>query len=102
MGSSLNRYEQRTHGQIIAIALLYVRMIQITVNSPYNTGMAFLQYNDSMEHSIWLSLMYARLRVFYNLLSSDGSFWVSLDDNEAHYYKVLCDEVFEREIFWLM
>ena len=83
-----------------AIEAKYAGKIQcIYIDPPYNTGMAFLQYDDNMEHSIWLSLMYARLRVFHNLLSEDGSFWVSLDDNEAHYFKVLCDEVFGRANF---
>ena len=49
-----------------------------------------------MEHSIWLSLMRDRLEIIRRLLSQDGSLWITIDDNEGHYLKVLCDEVFGR------
>ena len=71
----------------------------IYIDPPYNTGSAFEQYDDGLEHSIWLSLMRDRLKVIYNLLSKDGSLWISLDDTEHAYCKVLCDEIFGRNNF---
>lgn len=71
----------------------------IYIDPPYNTGSAFEQYDDGVEHSIWLSLMRDRLEVIYNLLSKDGSLWISLDDNEQAYCKILCDEIFGRNNF---
>jgi len=64
---------------------------------PYNTGSAFEHYDDGVEHSVWLSLMRDRLEIIRNLLSDDGSLWITIDDNEAHYLKVMCDEVFGRQ-----
>jgi len=71
----------------------------IYIDPPYNTGSAFEHYNDNLEHSTWLSLMMPRLQILRNLLSDDGSIWLNLDDNEAHYCKVLCDEIFGRNNF---
>lgn len=71
----------------------------IYIDPPYNTGSAFEHYDDSVEHSTWLSLMRARLILLQNLLSDDGSIWINLDDNEAHYFKVMADEVFGRDNF---
>lgn len=71
----------------------------IYIDPPYNTGSAFEHYDDSIEHSIWLSLMRDRLEILYNLLSKDGSLWISLDDTEQAYCKVLCDEIFGRNNF---
>lgn len=71
----------------------------IYIDPPYNTGSAFTHYEDGLEHSLWLSLIRDRLVVLRNLLSDDGSLWISIDDNESHYLKVLCDEVFERRNF---
>lgn len=71
----------------------------IYIDPPYNTGHAFDQYEDNLEHSIWLSLIYERLVILHKLLSEDGSLWVTLDDCEAHYFKILCDEVFGRSNF---
>lgn len=71
----------------------------IYIDPPYNTGSAFEHYDDNVEHSIWLSLMRPRLEILRNLLSDDGSIWITLDDNEAHYLKVLCDEIFGRNCF---
>ncbi|MBQ6207879.1 MAG: site-specific DNA-methyltransferase [Oscillospiraceae bacterium] len=69
------------------------------LDPPYNTGSAFEQYDDNLEHSIWLNLMYPRICLLRSLLSNEGSVWISLDDNEAHYMKVLCDEIFGRHNF---
>ena len=71
----------------------------IYIDPPYNTGSAFEHYDDNLEHSTWLSLMVPRLRILRNLLSEDGSIWISIDDDEGHYLKVLCDEVFGRSNF---
>ena len=71
----------------------------IFIDPPYNTGSAFEHYDDGIEHSLWLGLMRERLAVLKNLLADDGSIWITLDDNEAHYCKVLCDEVFGRRNF---
>jgi adenine-specific DNA-methyltransferase len=66
------------------------------IDPPYNTGGAFEHYDDSLEHSIWLSLIKPRIELMHSLLSKDGSIWISIDDDECHYLKVLCDEVFGR------
>jgi len=71
----------------------------IYIDPPYNTGNAFEYYDDGYEHSIWLSLMRERLEILQNLLADDGSIWITLDDNETHYCKILCDEIFGRKNF---
>jgi adenine-specific DNA-methyltransferase len=71
----------------------------IYIDPPYNTGNAFEHYDDGVEHSLWLSLMKPRLDILRNLLSNDGSIWISIDDDESHYLKVLCDMVFGRSNF---
>ncbi|PIW39417.1 MAG: hypothetical protein COW23_01565 [Hydrogenophilales bacterium CG15_BIG_FIL_POST_REV_8_21_14_020_62_31] len=71
----------------------------VFIDPPYNTGSAFTHYDDGVEHSIWLSLMRDRLEIIRRLLSEDGSLWITIDDNEAHYLKVLCDEIFGRVNF---
>lgn len=71
----------------------------IYIDPPYNTGNAFEHYDDGVEHSIWLSLMKPRLELLRNLLSNDGSIWISIDADESHYLKVLCDMVFGRQNF---
>ena len=71
----------------------------VFIDPPYNTGSAFTHYDDGVEHSIWLSLMRDRLEIIRRLLSEDGSLWITIDDNEAHYLKVICDEIFGRVNF---
>jgi adenine-specific DNA-methyltransferase len=71
----------------------------IYIDPPYNTGNAFEHYDDGVEHSLWLSLMKPRLDILRSLLSNDGSIWISIDDDESHYLKVLCDMVFGRNNF---
>lgn len=71
----------------------------IYIDPPYNTGSAFEHYDDGVEHSLWLSLMRDRLEILRRLLRDDGSLWISIDDNEAHYLKALCDELFGRQNF---
>jgi adenine-specific DNA-methyltransferase len=71
----------------------------IFIDPPYNTGSAFEHYDDGIEHSLWLSLMRDRVAIMQKLLSDNGSIWVSLDDNESHYFRVMADEVFGRRNF---
>ena len=71
----------------------------IFIDPPYNTGSAFEQYEDNLEHSTWLTLIYPRLELLREFLSEDGSIWITLDDNEMAYCKVICDEVFGRKNF---
>ena len=69
----------------------------IYIDPPYNTGSAFEHYDDNLEHSTWLSLMKPRLELLHSLLDKKyGSIWISIDDDERDYLKVLCDEVFGR------
>jgi len=71
----------------------------VCIDPPYNTGSAFEHYDDGVEHSLWLRLMRERLELLRRLLAHDGSMWIVIDDNESHYLKVLCDEVFGRGNF---
>jgi len=71
----------------------------VFIDPPYNTGSAFTHYDDGVEHSLWLSLMRDRLDQLKNLLALNGSLWISVDDNESHYLKVMCDEIFGRANF---
>lgn len=71
----------------------------IYIDPPYNTGNAFTHYDDGLEHSIWLSLMRERLTLLQKLLKPEGTIWISIDADESHYLKVLCDEVFGRRNF---
>ena len=71
----------------------------IYIDPPYNTGSAFEYYDDNLEHSQWLSLMYPRLELLRELLTEDGTIWIQIDDDEFHYLKVICDEVFGRVNF---
>lgn len=71
----------------------------IYIDPPYNTGSAFEHYDDGLEHSVWLNMIYDRLKLLYSLLSKDGLLWVSIDDNECHYLKIICDEIFGRTNF---
>lgn len=68
----------------------------IYIDPPYNTGEAFEYYDDNLEHSIWLKLMYARILELRKLLSDDGFFCCQIDDSEGHYLKVILDEIFGR------
>ena len=71
----------------------------IYIDPPYNTGNAFDHYDDNLEHSIWLNLIKPRIELLRKLLREDGSIWISIDDDESHYLKVLCDEIFGRQNF---
>lgn len=71
----------------------------IYIDPPYNTRSAFEHYDDSLEHAKWLAMIVPRLQLLREFLREDGSIWVSIDDNEGHYLKVLMDEVFGRRNF---
>ncbi|MCT7883857.1 MAG: site-specific DNA-methyltransferase [Lactobacillus iners] len=71
----------------------------IYIDPPYNTGSDSFNYNDNFNHSTWLTFMKNRLEASYRLLSDDGSIWINIDDDEVHYLKVLCDEIFGRDNF---
>jgi adenine-specific DNA-methyltransferase len=71
----------------------------IFIDPPYNTRSAFEHYDDNLEHTQWLAMMYPRLEMLRELLAEDGSIWVTIDDNEAHYLKVIMDEIFGRKNF---
>lgn len=71
----------------------------IYIDPPYNTRSAFEHYDDNLEHTQWLAMMWPRLELLRDLLAEDGSIWVSIDDNEGHYLKVIMDEIFGRKNF---
>jgi adenine-specific DNA-methyltransferase len=72
----------------------------VYIDPPYNTGSAFTHYDDGVEHSIWLSLMRERLEIIWRLLDvNEGSIWISIDEDEHAYLRVLCDELFGRNQF---
>lgn len=71
----------------------------IYIDPPYNTGNAFEHYDDNLEHSIWLNLMFQRIKLLKNLLKKDGVFCIHLDDQEVFYAKIICDEIFGRDKF---
>jgi len=86
---ALKALEQKFNGKIKCIY----------IDPPYNTGNAFEHYDDGLEHSTWLNLMKPRLELLHKLLANDGSMWISIDDDESHYLKVFCDEIFGRKNF---
>lgn len=86
---ALRALEQEFFGQIKCIY----------IDPPYNTGAAFTHYDDGIEHSLWLSLMKARLEILWRLLHDDGSLWISIDDDEMPYLRVLMDEIAGRDKF---
>ncbi len=71
----------------------------IYIDPPYNTHSAFEHYDDNVEHSTWLSLMYPRLELLREMLSEDGSIWISIDDREYANLKCIGDEIFGLDCF---
>jgi len=71
----------------------------VYIDPPYNTGQAFLEYDDGIEHSLWLSLIKERLEIIKKLLHETGTLFLQLNDEEMAYCKVLLDEVFGRMNF---
>ncbi|MGF2712599.1 DNA methyltransferase [Bacillus cereus] len=88
---------------LIALHSLKERYLEkvklIFIDPPYNTGGDSFKYNDRFNHSTWLTFMKNRLEIARELLTDDGSIWIAIDDDEAHYLKVLCDEIFGRNNF---
>ena len=83
-----------------ALEAKYIGKVKcIYIDPPYNTGSAFEHYDDNLEHSTWLSLMKPRLEILRRLLTSDGSIWISIDDEEVAYLRILCNEIFGRNNF---
>jgi len=73
------------------------RIGELDIDRPHiavDDGWLLVGPDDNLEHSQWLSVMYPRLELLRDLLAEDGSIWVTIDDNEAHYLKVVMDEVF--------
>ena len=100
-GSPQNMLIQGDNLEALKALLPYYagRVKCIYIDPPYNTKSAFAHYDDNLEHTRWLSMMYPRLELLREFLSEDGSIWVSIDDNEGHYLKVIMDEVFGRKNF---
>lgn len=106
---SLSRGEEGTQNMLVqgdnldalkSLLPYYAGQVKcIYIDPPYNTGHAFEHYDDNVEHSTWLSLMVPRLTLLRDFLSEEGSIWISLDDDEFHYVKVICDEIFGRGNF---
>ena len=72
----------------------------IYIDPPYNANATNEFYDDNFDHSTWLSLIRPRIQIIYNLLDeTDGSLWISIDDDEQPYLRVLCDEIFGRKNF---
>ena len=71
----------------------------ICIDPPYNTGNDSFQYNDSFNHSTWLTFIKNRLEISQQLLRDDGIIFINIGDEEVHYLKVLCDQIFYRENF---
>jgi adenine-specific DNA-methyltransferase len=69
----------------------------IYIDPPFNTGEAFDHYDDGIEHSVWLSMIDARVRILHNLLSDRGTIFIHIDDNELGYLIALCDSIFGRQ-----
>ena len=86
---ALHTLKQQFRGQV---KLIYI-------DPPYNTGKDSFGYNDNFNHSSWLTFMRNRLEMAWSFLRDDGLFWISLSDKEAHYCKVLADEIFNQENF---
>lgn len=81
-----------------ALLPLYGGQIKcVFIDPPYNTQNAFEHYDDKLEHSQWLSLLYPRLVLLHQLLSQDGFLCVHIDDKEGSYLKVMLDEIFGRQ-----
>ena len=71
----------------------------IYIDPPYNNGEEYAHYSDVFSHKQWLDNMRSIINRLFRLLTKDGSLWISIDDNEVHYLKVLCDEIMGRSNF---
>ena len=100
-GGSGNMLVQGDNLEALKALLPYygARVKCIFIDPPYNTGSAFAHYDDNLEHAEWLNMMYPRLELLRKFLREDGSIWVTIDDHQAHYLKVIMDELFGRKNF---
>ncbi|MCE8170017.1 MAG: site-specific DNA-methyltransferase, partial [Candidatus Moeniiplasma glomeromycotorum] len=97
-GDSLNALTSLT--KIPEYRKKYVNKVKlIYIDPPFNTGQMFTNYDDQLEHSVWLTMMRDRVLKAYELLSDDGSLWVHLDDTELYHFKIVLDEIFGKENF---
>ena len=92
------------HGDNLKVLKLFLPFYRgqvkcIYIDPPYNTNAAIENYSDNFPHSDWLSLMYPRLELLRDFLSEDGAIFISIDDTEQAYLKVICDEIFTRRNF---
>lgn len=71
----------------------------IYIDPPYNTHSAFEHYDDSLEHTQWLAMMWPRLELLREFLTDEGSIWINIDDDEGHYLKIIADEIYGRRNF---
>lgn len=69
----------------------------IYIDPPFNSDQAFPEYDDSLEHSLWLDLIYRRISILYRLLAEEGVFFVEIDDTEGSYLQIILDEIFGRK-----
>ena len=97
-GDALNAL--RSLARLPEFASEYVGKVKLAyLDPPFNTQQSFLQYDDALEHSVWLTMMRDRLAQIRELLAPDGSVWVHLDDSEVAYCRVMLDELFGRDNF---
>ena len=74
----------------------------IYIDPPYNTCNEFEHFNDTMSHTEWINTLKPRLELLWDFLREDGTIWISIDDTECHYLKILCDELWGRQNFLTM
>jgi adenine-specific DNA-methyltransferase len=97
-GDALNAL--RSLARLPEFATQYLGKVKVAyLDPPFNTQQSFLHYDDALEHSVWLTMMRDRLTQIRELLASDGSVWVHLDDSEVAYCRVMMDELFGRDNF---
>ena len=85
---------------LVALNALLPRKVKcVFIDPPYNSKSVFRHFEDDLEHGEWLNMIYPRLELLRELLAEDGSIWVTIDDSEAHYLKVIMDEIFGRDNF---
>ncbi len=71
----------------------------IYIDPPYNTHSAFEHYDDSLEHTQWLAMIWPRLELLREFMTDEGSIWINIDDDEGHYLKIIADEIYGRRNF---
>lgn len=92
------------HGENIAVLKTLTQKFSRTIrciyiDPPYNNQESYNHYDDAIDHDSWLEALSARLKLFSELLTDDGSIWISIDDRGMHYLKIAADKILERENF---